>query len=126
MEESTTYPVKKILLLGVVFSFLGGCCALPALLAIIGLGLGTGIASWFRMFDPYRPLFLGLTVLLFGYAFTRLYGKNSLCHTGENCLPSRQLGRQRQTYWFSLALSLLLIGIPWLRAFISNDIMISH
>ena len=120
MEAFTTQSLQKLLPLGIVFAFLGGCCALPSLLAILGMGLGTGIASWFRMLDPYRPFFLGLTVLLFVYAFTRLYGKKSPCPTDESCTTRTQLDRQRRMYWFSLALSILLIGIPWLRALIAH------
>ena len=41
------------------------CCAIPAALALLGLG-GTGIAA---ALVPYRPLFVGLAVLLFSASF---------------------------------------------------------
>lgn len=45
------------------------CCILPAVLALVGLS-GVGLAA---ALEPYRPMFLGATVLLLGAGFYLTY-----------------------------------------------------
>lgn len=58
------------------------CCVLPALLGAASLGtLGFGAAL-----EPYRPLFIGLTMLLLGAAFFFTYrAAPAACDAEGNC-----------------------------------------
>ena len=68
------------------------CCVLPALLGVAGAGaLGFGAAL-----EPYRPYFIGLTVLLLGAAFYFAYRPaTSVCDGEGRCASSATTGIQR-------------------------------
>ena len=47
------------------------CCVGPLVLLALGIG-GSWVSSLTAM-DPYRPVFIGLTLLFLGLAFRKLY-----------------------------------------------------
>ncbi|MCB9492488.1 MAG: cation transporter [Dehalococcoidia bacterium] len=65
-----TRAARAGLLGAVVAAFAASaCCILPAVLAVVGLS-GVGLAA---ALEPYRPIFLGGTVLLLGAGFYLTY-----------------------------------------------------
>lgn len=88
------------------------CCVGPLVLLVLGIG-GTWVGSLTAM-EPYRPFFIGLTLLFLGLAFRRLYLVPQVCAPGTPCAEPRTRQRQRFTFWIVTALLLGLLTVPWL------------
>ena len=61
------------------------CCIGPLVLLALGVG-GTWVGS-LTVMEPYRPIFIGLTLLFVGLAFRRLYLVPQVCTPGTRCGP---------------------------------------
>jgi mercuric ion transport protein len=88
------------------------CCVGPLVLLALGVG-GTWIAN-LTVLEPYRPLFVGLTLLFIGLAFRRLYLVPQTCRSGAACADLRAAKRQRLTFWITAMPLLGLLATPWL------------
>ena len=88
------------------------CCVGPLVLLTLGIG-GTWVGSLTAM-EPYRPYFIGLTLLFLGLAFHKLYLVPQACTPGTPCADSRTIQRQRFTFWIVTVLLLGLLAVPWL------------
>ncbi len=87
------------------------CCAGPLLLLSLGIG-GTWI-SVLTAFEPYRPFFIGLTLVFVGLAFRNLYLIPETCAPDTPCADPRTLKRQRVIFWSVAVLLLGLLAVPW-------------
>jgi len=83
----------------------------PACIAAVGVS-GAWIGSLTAL-EPYRPLFVGLTLLFLGLAFYRLYLARPACSPESACANPRALKRQRLAFWIVAAVVLGLIAVPW-------------
>lgn len=86
------------------------CCVGPLVLLALGIG-GTWVGSLTAM-EPYRPIFIGLTLLFLGLAFRKLYLVPQVCAPGTLCADSRTIKRQRLTFWIVAALLFGLLAVP--------------
>ena len=59
------------------------CCVVPLVLLAFGIG-GAWIADLTAL-EPYRPIFIGLTLLFLGLAFRKLYLVPQVCAPGMPC-----------------------------------------
>ena len=91
------------------------CCVGPLVLLAFGIG-GTWIGSLTAM-EPYRPIFIGLTLLFLGLAFRKLYLVPQVCTPGTPCAETRTLKRQRFAFWIIAVLLLGLLAVPWIIPF---------
>jgi len=64
--------------------------------------------------EPYRPIFIGLTLLFLGLAFRRLYLAPQVCVPSTPCADSRTVTRRRLTFWMVAMPLLSLLAVPWL------------
>ena len=87
------------------------CCVGPFVLLALGVS-GAWIASLTAL-EPYRPAFIGLTVLFLGLAFYRLYLVRPACLPGSACANPHSLRHQRLAFWITTILALGLIAVPW-------------
>jgi mercuric ion transport protein len=87
------------------------CCVAPLVLLTLGIG-GAWIGSLTAL-EPYRPVFIGVTVLFFGIAFRELYLAPLACAAGGSCSDSLTLRRQRVVFWVASILTLTLLAVPW-------------
>ena len=87
------------------------CCVGPLVLLALGVS-GAWIGSLTAL-EPYRPIFIGLTLLFLGFAFYRLYLTRPACSPESACANPRTLKRQRMAFWIVTVLVLGLIGVPW-------------
>jgi mercuric ion transport protein len=101
-------------LVGSILAAIGAsiCCVGP--LVLLALGISGAWISSLTALEPYRPIFIGLTLLFLGFAFYRLYLARPVCTPGSTCANPRMLKRQRLTFWIVAVLVLGLIAIPWL------------
>src|SRR5258708_15442214 len=87
------------------------CCVGPLVLLTLGVS-GAWIGSLTAL-EPYRPIFIGLTLLFLGFAFYRLYLVRPACSPESACANPRTLKRQRLGFWIVTVLVLSLIAVPW-------------
>lgn len=86
------------------------CCVGPLVLLALGIG-GTWVGNLTAM-EPYRPIFIGLTLLFLGLAFRTLYLVPQVCAPGTPCADPRPIKRQRLTFWIVAVLLLGLLAVP--------------
>ena len=112
---------KTSLLAGVAAAIgASACCVGPLVLLALGIG-GSWISNLTAM-EPYRPIFIGLTLLFLGLAFRQLYLVPQVCAPGTPCAysgdeittPSASLKASRKVVtlagWFSSSISGLKCG----------------
>lgn len=94
----------------------GLCCAGPLVLLMLGIG-GSWISN-LTLLDPYRPLFIVLTVALFAVAGWQLYRPADSCAADTQCAPPRARRRRRIIFWLAAVVALALVTsnywIVWL------------
>ena len=88
------------------------CCVGP--LVLLALGVSGAWISSLTALEPYRPIFIGLTLLFLVGAFYRIYPARRVCTPGSACADPRTLNRRRLVFWIVSVLVLGLIAIPWL------------
>ncbi|MBU6485173.1 MAG: mercury transporter MerT [Betaproteobacteria bacterium] len=88
------------------------CCVGPLVLLMLGIG-GAWIGN-LTAFEPYRPLFIGLTLLFLGLGFRKLYRAPQACASGTTCADPQTARRQRMIFWLVTVLLLGLLAVPWL------------
>ncbi len=86
------------------------CCVGPFILVL--LGIGGGWMSTLVAFSPYRPFFVGITLILLGWAFYKLYLVKP-CAAGEACASPAMRKRQRMIFWLVTFFIVGLIAFPW-------------
>lgn len=86
------------------------CCVGP--LVLLALGISGAWIGNLTALEPYRPIFIGLTLLFLGLAFRKLYLVPRVCTPESSCAGPRVTRRQRLTFWAVTALLLCLIMVP--------------
>lgn len=86
------------------------CCVGPLMLLALGIG-GTWVAS-LTLMEPYRPIFIGLTLLFLVLAFRKVYLMPQACAPATPCADPRTIKRQRLTFRIVAALLLGLLAVP--------------
>jgi mercuric ion transport protein len=87
------------------------CCVGPLVLVMLGIG-GTWIANLTKL-EPYRPVFVVITLALLALAFHRLYLKPASCEPGKPCADTKVIQRQRWIFWLVAIPVLALLAFPW-------------
>jgi mercuric ion transport protein len=87
------------------------CCVVPFVFALLGVS-GVWLSSLTAL-EPYRPLFVGLTLVFLGMGFWRLYRPASMCRPGEACAVPSVRNRQRLILWLMAIPMLALLAFPW-------------
>ena len=86
------------------------CCIGPVVFSLLGAG-ALGAAS--VRVEPYRPWFIGLTVLLVGMAFYGAYrpSRDEACEDGVCTRQSRRAAKALP--WIVAAFAAILIAFPY-------------
>jgi mercuric ion transport protein len=111
---------KLVVLLGAVFASIAAsaCCILPALLGVTSAGtVGFG-----AVLAPYRPYFMGLTLLMLGTGFYFTYRpqKAACCDIEDGCLQKRSSRVRRfngTMLWLVTLFTLGSLAYPTLSAY---------
>jgi mercuric ion transport protein len=106
------HSATKQLWAGVLAAIVGSlCCVAP--LVLLTLGISGAWISQLMALEPYRPIFIGITLTFIGLAFRQLYIVPARCAPGEACANPRLQRRQRQIFWFVVVGLAVLIAFPW-------------
>lgn len=87
------------------------CCVGP--LVLLALGIGGAWIGNLTAVEPYRPVFIGLTLVFLGLAFRKLYLVPQACAPGMQCADPRIARRQRLIFWSVTVFLLGLLAVPW-------------
>lgn len=87
------------------------CCVAP--LVLLTLGVGGAWISNLTALEPYRPIFITITLIFLGLAFRKLYLLPRACTPGTTCAEPRTLRNQRVIFWIVAALLLVLLTFPY-------------
>lgn len=88
------------------------CCVIPLILLTLGIG-GSWLSS-LSLLEPYRPLFIGATLLLLTFAFHRIYLAPRVCDRESSRVQHHAIKGLRLAFWITSALAFGLIALPWL------------
>jgi mercuric ion transport protein len=88
------------------------CCLIP--LTLLALGIGGSWLSSLSLLEPYRPLFIGATLLFLAFAFYRIYLAPRICDPGSSRAQPGARKRLRVAFWIVSTLAFSLIAAPWL------------
>ncbi len=113
MTETTTTKSGKASLLLAILAAIGAslCCVGP--LVLVMLGVGGAWASNLTALEPYRPVFVGITLVFLGLAFRKLYLVPRACAPGTPCASPKTLRNQRIVFWIVTVLLAALLAFPW-------------
>ena len=86
------------------------CCVVPLVLVTLGVG-GAWVASLSR-FEPLRPVFVAITLVMLVLAWRKLY-RPAVCEPGKVCADPDFQRHQRSIFWIVSAFILVLLVFPW-------------
>lgn len=104
---------------GIVTAFVASsCCIGPVVFAALGVGATgflAGTAGFLKALLPYRPIFIGLTLILLAISVYLAYRRPSytVCVAGDVCAPGVVRGENRTLLWVLAVLTLVLILAPY-------------
>lgn len=91
------------------------CCVGP--LVLLALGIGGAWIGNLTALEPYRPIFIGLTLMFLALAFRKLYLVPKICTPGMHCAEPHTIKRQQAMFWIVSSLLLGLLAVPWIAPF---------
>lgn len=91
------------------------CCVAP--LVLLAFGIGGAWISTLTQFEPLRPIFVGLTLVLLTLAWRKLYRAPAACELGKPCADASVQRRQRLIFWSVAAPLMALLVFPWFAPF---------
>src|SRR5258705_1399980 len=87
------------------------CCVAP--LVLLALGVSGAWIGQLTALEPYRPLFILVTLVFLALAFRQLYLLPQRCEPGETCADPRRMRRQRSIFWIVVVGLMGLIAFPY-------------
>ncbi|HHJ80317.1 MAG TPA: mercury transporter MerT [Candidatus Tenderia electrophaga] len=112
-EQSDANTVSKgTLIAGLIAAITASACCLGPLL-LLTLGISGSWISNLTAMAPYRPVFIGITLLFLGLAFRKLYLTPQSCATDKPCAKPARLHKQRILFWFVTAMVTAMVAFPW-------------
>ena len=87
------------------------CCLGPLVLLLLGIS-GSWISNLTAL-EPYRPIFIAITLLFLGLAFRKLYLAPQRCAADTPCAQPANLRKQRIVVLLVTAVVAMMIAFPW-------------
>lgn len=102
---------KPPLLVGVLAALTASlCCVAP--LVLLSLGIGGAWVAGLSHFEPLRPIFIVIALVMLFLAWRKLY-RPALCNADKLCADTGFQRRQRMIFWIVSVLTLALLAFPW-------------
>lgn len=100
---------SKVPIVGGIIAAVGAglCCAGPLVLLLLGIS-GSWIVN-LTLLEPYRPIFILLVLVLFGFAGWKVYRPVEDCEPGIICSVPQGHQRRRIIFWVSALTALVLV-----------------
>jgi len=100
-------------LIGSIFAGIAAstCCLGPLVLLTLGIS-GSWIGNLSAM-EPYRPIFIGITLIFLGLTFRKLYMTPQTCAIDKPCAQPANLRKQRIIFWLVSIFVLVVMSFPW-------------
>ena len=113
MPESSSTTGNNGSMIAAALAAIGAslCCIGPLVLLALGIG-GTWI-SYLTALEPYRPVFIGITLLFLALAFRKLYLLPQKCAPGDACAVPATRRNQRIIFWVVSILLIALLTFPY-------------
>jgi len=113
MPEASSTTSNNGSMIAAAFAAIGAslCCIGPLVLLALGIG-GTWI-SYLTALEPYRPVFIGITLLFLVLAFRKLYLLPKNCAPGAACAAPATQRNQRIIFWVVSVLLIALLTFPY-------------
>jgi len=111
--SGTTSKFKNGSMIAAVIAAFGAslCCVGPLVLLALGIG-GTWIGSLAAL-EPYRPIFIGITLVFLFLAFRKLYIVPRQCAPDDACAVPATLRNQRIVFWIVTVVLIALLTFPY-------------
>ncbi len=111
--SATTTKTNSRSMIAAVIAAIGAslCCVGPLVLLALGIG-GTWISSLAAL-EPYRPIFIGITLVFLFLAFRKLYLVPRQCAPGDACAVPSTLRNQRIIFWIVTVFLIALLTFPY-------------
>ena len=108
---SQTARGRSALLVGGLAAILAStCCVGPLVLLMLGIS-GAWIGNLTAL-EPYRPLFLGATVVALVSAYRKIFRPAIACQIGEVCAVPQVRTTYKALFWVVVVLQLIAAGFP--------------
>jgi len=116
MSEVTSSTITKTnnrSMIAAVIAAIGAslCCVGP--LVLLALGIGGSWISNLAALEPYRPIFIGITLIFLFLAFRKLYLVPRQCAPDDACAMPSTLRNQRIVFWIATVLLIALLTFPY-------------
>lgn len=115
-ESAPTEPTKssnKVSMIAAALAAIGAslCCIGP--LVLVSLGITGAWMGSLTALEPYRPVFVVITLVFLFMAFRKLYIVPRKCAPGDSCAIPSTLHNQRIIFWVVTVLVIALITFPY-------------
>lgn len=116
MTETASNKTSKNNIFTMMAAFLAAigaslCCVGPLVLLMLGIG-GSWIANLAAL-EPYRPIFIAITLIFLFLAFRKLYLIPRKCAPEDTCAIPSTLRNQRIIFWVVTVVLLALVTFPY-------------
>ena len=113
MPETSATSTNHGSMIAAVLAAIGAslCCIGP--LVLLALGISGAWISYLTALEPYRPIFIGITLIFLGLAFRKLYLVPQQCAPGDACAVSATRRNQRIIFWIVTVLLIALLTFPY-------------
>jgi mercuric ion transport protein len=112
-EPATSGKAPRGSLIAAVLAAIGAsaCCIVP--FALMAVGIGGAWMSFFVALEPYRPYFVGVTLICLAVASYKLYYVPKRCKASGVCVDERPLRRSRMILWGVTVMLIPVLTFPY-------------
>ncbi|MAY38676.1 MULTISPECIES: mercuric transporter MerT family protein [Gammaproteobacteria] len=119
-NDKLTHP--NLPLIGGVMAAIGAglCCVGPFVLLTLGIS-GAWIGN-LTLLEPYRPIFIAIVLLFFGWAGWKVHRPIEACEPGTACAIPQTRKRRQIIFWITGIIALVLVTSTYWIPLIASDI----